>query len=64
MRFDVPAIGPTTVESMHQAGGAVIAVEAEKTLVIDREETVQLARRYGIVLIALKGPPPDRRPSS
>ena len=64
MRFDVPAIGPTTVESMHQAGGAVIAMEAGKTLIIDREETVRLARRYGIVLIALKGPPPNRPPSS
>ncbi len=64
MRFDVPAIGPTTVESMHRAGGAVIAVEAGKTLIIDREETVQLARRKGIVLIALNGPPADRRPSS
>lgn len=64
MRFDVPAIGPKTVETMHRAGGAVIAMEAGKTLIIDREETIELARRYGIVLIALKGPPPGREPPS
>lgn len=58
MRFDVPAIGPGTVETMHKAGGAVIAMEAGRVLIIDREETVRLARRFGIVLIALTGPPP------
>ena len=57
MRFDVPAVGPRTVESMRRAGGAVIALEAGKTLIIDRDETLRLARRFGIVVIALRYPP-------
>ena len=30
MRFDVPTVGPTTIESMRQSGGRVLAIEAGK----------------------------------
>jgi DUF1009 family protein len=53
MRFDVPTIGVGTIETLHQAGGRVLAIEAEKTIVIDRDEVVALADKYGISLIAL-----------
>ncbi len=59
MRFDVPTIGPQTVHTLHQAGGAVIAVEARKTIVLEREATVALADRLGIVIVALTEPPPQ-----
>ena len=52
MRFDVPTIGCTTIESMRQAGARVLAIEADKTIVIDQEETVALADRYGITIVA------------
>src|SRR5262249_56561130 len=48
MRFDVPTVGCSTIEMMHQAGGRVLAIEAEKTIVIDQAQTVALADRYGI----------------
>ena len=51
-RFDVPTVGRTTVESMKKAGGRVLAVEAGKTIVLDQEETVALADRYGITIVA------------
>ena len=35
MRFDVPTIGEGTVETLHKAGGKVIAIEADKTIVLD-----------------------------
>lgn len=54
MRFDVPAIGRTTIESMHRAGGTCLAVEAGKTIVIDAEETIDLADRFGITVISLQ----------
>ncbi len=57
MRFDVPAVGPDTVESIVESGGAVLAVEAGKTLVLDRDEMTRLADKHGIVVIALTGPP-------
>ncbi|MGH7227341.1 MAG: LpxI family protein [Gemmataceae bacterium] len=53
MRFDVPTVGCMTVESLHRAGGRVLAIEAGKTIVLDQEQTVALADRYGITIIAL-----------
>ena len=53
MRFDVPTIGCTTIENLHRAGGRVLAIEAGKTIVLDREQTVALAERHGITLVAL-----------
>lgn len=53
MRFDVPTIGTGTVEQMIQAGGKSIVVEAGKTILVDREETIQLANRHGIRIIAM-----------
>ena len=52
MRFDVPTIGCQTIESMKKAGARVLAIEADKTIVIDQEQTIELANRYGITLIA------------
>ncbi len=55
MRFDVPTIGCTTIESLRRAGGSVLAIEAGKTIVLDQAETVALADRYGLTLVALPG---------
>jgi UDP-2,3-diacylglucosamine hydrolase len=52
MRFDVPTIGCGTIESMRQAGARVLAIEADKTIVIDQEQTIALADRYGITIVA------------
>ena len=53
MRFDVPTIGVSTIQSIHDAGGSVLAVEGEKTIILDQPETVALAQRLGIVLVAV-----------
>jgi DUF1009 family protein len=52
MRFDVPTVGCSTIEAMRQAHGRVLAIEAGKTIVLDREDTVALANRYGITIVA------------
>ena len=54
MRFDVPTVGVGTIESIHQGGGNVLAIEAGRTIMIDQEETVELADKYGICIIAVK----------
>lgn len=54
MRFDVPTVGIQTIESLRAAGGRVLAVEADKTIMIDEPQTVALADRYGISIVALK----------
>lgn len=52
-RFDIPAVGAQTVKTMYEAGVKVLAIEAEKAVVFDKEEMVTLANKYGITIIAM-----------
>jgi UDP-2,3-diacylglucosamine hydrolase len=56
MRFDVPTIGLGTLETMHAAGGVVLAVEAGRTIFLDQEEVVDFANRNGMVIVAVGRP--------
>jgi UDP-2,3-diacylglucosamine hydrolase len=53
-RFDMPTIGISTIESMHAAGGEVLAVEAGQTIVVDEADVISLADHYGISIVSLK----------
>jgi len=53
MRFDVPTVGCSTIETLHRAGGRVLAIEANKTIVLDQADTIALADRYGLTIVAL-----------
>lgn len=53
MRFDVPTVGVGTLRTMHGSGGRVLAIESEKTIVLDRDEFVALADKLGIAIVAL-----------
>jgi len=53
MRFDVPTIGVGTIESLRHAGGTVLAVEAHKTIIVDRPSVFRLAQRYRIRLVSV-----------
>ena len=53
MRFDVPTVGPKTMEVMHRAGAAVLAIEAGKTLVINRQKVKRLADKFGLVVVGM-----------
>jgi len=55
-RFDVPAIGPDTVRTLAIGGGSALAVEAGRTLVIDREEVAREAERAGIAVVGVSEP--------
>ena len=59
MRFDVPTVGTSTIETMHQSGGRVLAIEATRTILIDPEQTIALADRHGISIVALTEPLPN-----
>ncbi len=61
-RFDVPAVGPDTLECMHASGCKALAVEAGRTLLLARDEMVVLARRHGISVYGLA--PREHPPSS
>lgn len=51
-RFDVPAVGLATVETMAKAGASVLAIEAGRTLLADREAAVAFADSHGIAIVA------------
>lgn len=53
-RFDLPATGLTTVESLKRVQGAVLAVEAGQSLLFDREEVVRAADAAGIVVVGVE----------
>jgi len=53
LRFDVPAIGPRTLELAVEVGLAAIGLEAHRTLVLERERTLAAARAAGIAVVGL-----------
>ncbi|HAA53094.1 MAG TPA: DUF1009 domain-containing protein, partial [Planctomycetaceae bacterium] len=52
-RFDVPTIGLDTVQTMYEAGGRVLAIESQQTILLDADEAISLADRLGIAIVAL-----------
>jgi DUF1009 family protein len=53
VRFDLPAIGPGTIDVMAQGQAAVLAVEAGKTIVLDAEELVRRAEAANVSVLAV-----------
>jgi hypothetical protein len=54
MRFDVPVVGPDTIQTAAEAGVNVIAVEAGKTLILGMEEVVARCERLKVTLVAIE----------
>ena len=54
-RFDVPAIGVETIRTMDRAGAQVLAIEAQKAVVFDRQEMITLADDRDMVIVAMAG---------
>jgi DUF1009 family protein len=54
MRFDVPTIGLGTLETMVQAGGRVLAIEAGKTIILDQPQVLSFADANRLVIVALE----------
>ena len=51
MRFDVPCVGPDTIRSLAENGSKCLVVEAGKTIIIDKPETIKLADKLGISIL-------------
>jgi len=54
-RFDIPTIGPSTLEAMAAGGATALAVERGKVLLVDREETIRIADSTGIAVVSVDG---------
>lgn len=52
-RFDVPVIGPNTIQSLVAAKAAVLAIEAGKTILLHRDQVIEDADRHQMAVVAL-----------
>ena len=53
LRFDIPCLGERTLETCASAGIRVVAFEAGRTLLLDREAVEALAQRHQITVTAV-----------
>jgi len=53
LRFDIPVIGQRTMESLKEAGATVLAMEAKKTLLLDKDTLIQSANDANLTLTGL-----------
>ena len=59
LRFDVPAVGPETVRVCSAAGIAALAVEAGKTLLLEKQDLLREADGAGLCVVGIEtGAPP------
>ena len=49
--FDVPVVGLSTIPVMKETGATILAVEAGRTLMLDREQMVDAANAAGIAIV-------------
>ena len=60
LRFDVPCVGMETISVISRIKGAVLAVEAGRTLIFDRTEMVKAADREKIAVVAVENSSGDK----
>lgn len=53
LRFDLPAVGPRTIEVMQSVKASVLAVEAGRSVILDREVLLRTAEEAGIAVVGL-----------
>jgi DUF1009 family protein len=54
MRFDIPVIGLGTVETMIASGATALAIDAQRTLVFDKEKAVEAADNNDIAIVGME----------
>ncbi|MBZ0158810.1 UDP-2,3-diacylglucosamine diphosphatase LpxI [Candidatus Methylomirabilis sp.] len=52
MRFDLPVVGPDTVTALEDAGATALALDADHTLMLNREKVAEAADRLGLAIVA------------
>jgi len=53
LRFDVPVIGPVTLESCRDAGVRIIGIESGRTIILERDRVTALAAQYKLSIFGL-----------
>jgi DUF1009 family protein len=55
MRFDVPCVGPETIRDLAAGGARCLVIEAKKTIILDKPQTLELANELGIAVVGVRG---------
>jgi len=58
-RYDSPGIGPQTIEKLVAGGAGVLALEAGRVMVIERERVVERANAAGLSIVCVDTPRPQ-----
>lgn len=58
-RYDLPVVGAQTVEALVQAGGTALAVEAGRTILLERDRLIASADGAGIAVVSVETPGSD-----
>lgn len=61
LRFDLPAVGPRTIEVMASVKASVLAIEAGRTVLLDREIVLAKARAARIAIVGITKLEPNRK---
>lgn len=52
MRFDIPVVGTHTIKVLNKAKASVLAVEAGRAIILERDKVIEAADKAGIALAA------------
>jgi len=53
MRWDVPVVGPSTIELIAVKGGKALAIEEKRMFLVDKESSIRIADQNGISIVAV-----------
>jgi DUF1009 family protein len=51
MRFDVPVVGLNTIRALLEVSASVLALEAGRCLIMDKEELLELADKNQLIIV-------------
>ena len=54
MRFDIPVVGLHTMKTLRKVKGAVLAVEARRTILLEKSKVIEQADRQGLAIVAVE----------
>jgi hypothetical protein len=54
LRFDVPVVGIHTLSTMKRANASLLVLEAEKSIILDKEKFIKEADKAGIIVVGVR----------
>ena len=54
VRFDLPVVGERTLKKLRKAGAAVLAIEARRTILLDRTAVLAQAEKQGLCIVGIE----------